>query len=160
MPLPGTEKVLPYVIVSDEAFKLTVNIMRPYSKEQSSTDLQKAVYNYRHSRARRTSENAFGILCQYFRIFHAPIAVKPETVDDLTMAACILHNLLINDRISHSREPVEDKLYLPKANVQPLAKLRGNATHEAFKIRDDFVEYFSGRQGEVQWQIKHVTRTN
>ncbi|KAG8238896.1 hypothetical protein J437_LFUL015181 [Ladona fulva] len=140
MPLLGTEKLLPCVIVSDEAFKLTVNIMRHYSKEQSSTNLQKAVYNYRHSRTRRTSENAFGNFCQYLRIFHVPITVKLETVDDLTMAACILQNLLISDHISYSREPVEDELYLPKENVQPLAKLGGNATHEAFKIQDDFTE--------------------
>jgi hypothetical protein len=64
-PLPGTQTVLPYVILGDEAFKLTATSMRPYPHDQAKTDTDKAIYNYRHCFARRTCENAFGILCQY-----------------------------------------------------------------------------------------------
>jgi hypothetical protein len=76
-PLPGTRTVLPYVILGDEAFKLTVTLMRPYPHGQAKADTQKAIYNYRHSLAIRTCENAFGILCQYFRICFTPLAVDP-----------------------------------------------------------------------------------
>ncbi|KAJ8966364.1 hypothetical protein NQ314_003565 [Rhamnusium bicolor] len=35
-------------------------------------DSNKAVFNYQLSRARRLTENAFGILCHTFRIFFYP----------------------------------------------------------------------------------------
>ena len=45
---------MPYVIVEDEAFHL----LRPYPGKDLSID--KRIINYRLSRARRISENAFG----------------------------------------------------------------------------------------------------
>lgn len=67
--LPGNNHILPHVFVGDEAFALHENLMKPYHRRQSLLDESKAIYNYRLSRARRTTENAFGILCAYFRIF-------------------------------------------------------------------------------------------
>lgn len=71
--LPNTDVVLPHVFVGDEAFKLTETMMRPYPRNQSKSDPKKAIFNYRLSRARRTTENTFGIMCQYFRVFFTPI---------------------------------------------------------------------------------------
>ncbi|GFW62511.1 DDE Tnp4 domain-containing protein [Trichonephila clavipes] len=67
--LTGTDTFVPHVIVGDEAFALHQNLMKPYPRLQSLHDASKAIYNYRLSRARRTTENAFGILCSYFRLF-------------------------------------------------------------------------------------------
>lgn len=39
-------------------------------------DQSKAIHNYRHSQARRTTENAFGIMSSYFRIFFYPDSNK------------------------------------------------------------------------------------
>lgn len=97
--LPGTDHIVPYVLVGDEAFALHQNLMKPYPRRQSLIDPSKAVYNYRLSRARRTTENAFGILCAYFRIFFQPIATVPETTDKLITSACILHNMLREAKI-------------------------------------------------------------
>lgn len=58
---------LPYVIVGDGVFPCKTYSMRPYSGRRLSQDQR--MFNYRLSRARRVSENAFGILCQKFRIF-------------------------------------------------------------------------------------------
>lgn len=91
--LPHTSTVQPYVIVGDEAFVLLEHMMKPYPRKQSLEENDKAIYNYRHSRARRTTENAFGVLCAYFRIFFTPIANKPETIDNIITSAAILHNL-------------------------------------------------------------------
>jgi hypothetical protein len=71
--------------------------------------MKKAIYNHRHSQATRTTENAFGILSQYFRIFFTPIAIKPETVDSLVMTACILHNMLQKEHIPYSNEDTSSK---------------------------------------------------
>jgi len=98
--LPGTQTVLPYVILGDEALKLTTTLMRPYPHDQAKADTDKAIYNYRHCLARRTCENAFGILCQYFRIFFTPIAVDPDSTVLIVLAACIVYNFLRDERFS------------------------------------------------------------
>jgi hypothetical protein len=84
----------PRIIPGDEASKLTVN---SYPKEQPRSDMKKAIYNYLHTRTQRNSENAFGILSHYFRIFFTPHAIKPESIN-------LLHNLLQNERIPYPNE--------------------------------------------------------
>lgn len=79
--LPSTSVVLPRVILGDEAFALTNTMMKPYPRAQSLLDKSKAIYNYRHCRARRTTENVFGIMASYFRIFFTPIITTPEKID-------------------------------------------------------------------------------
>ncbi|KAJ8953422.1 hypothetical protein NQ318_023539 [Aromia moschata] len=59
----------PYVIVGDEAFPLLENLMRPYPG-RSELDITHTIYNYRHSRARRISENAFGMLASLIMNVH------------------------------------------------------------------------------------------
>nr|XP_042912311.1 protein ANTAGONIST OF LIKE HETEROCHROMATIN PROTEIN 1-like [Parasteatoda tepidariorum] len=68
--LPGTKTLCPHVFVGDAAFALTSAMMKPFPESQAQTDVEKALYNYRLCRARRTSENAFGILCLYLSVFH------------------------------------------------------------------------------------------
>ena len=67
--LPRFGIVLPHVIVGDEAFRLTKHVMKPYPKNQPAEDETKKNFNYHLCRARRVSENAFGLLSQCFRIF-------------------------------------------------------------------------------------------
>ena len=63
--LPFTNETLPYSLVADEAFPLRAYIMKPFA-QRNLTYPQRA-YNYRLSRARRTIENAFGILANRFK---------------------------------------------------------------------------------------------
>jgi hypothetical protein len=60
----------PYVIVADGAFPLKPYLMRPYSKNSIVSDEEK-VYNYWHLTARRTVENAFGILAERWSVLKA-----------------------------------------------------------------------------------------
>ncbi|XP_025834348.1 protein ALP1-like, partial [Agrilus planipennis] len=101
--LPGTELLQPY----------------PYPQASSAAV---ATYNYRHCRARRTSENAFGILCQYFRIFFTPIAVKRlECVDNIIFVTCILHNMLRQSKIPCPDQITSSNPSLPVHSCMTLA---------------------------------------
>ncbi|GFX58656.1 DDE Tnp4 domain-containing protein [Trichonephila clavipes] len=105
--LPGTDTVIPHVIVGDEAFlRYIKNLMKPYPRQQSLHDASKAIYNYRLSRARRTTENAFGILCSYFRLFFRPISTAPETTEKIIICACILHNILREAKCLLQAKPI------------------------------------------------------
>ncbi|CAN8024399.1 unnamed protein product, partial [Ixodes persulcatus] len=84
-PLPGAQCAQPYVFVADAAFPMSDNLMRPYPEKAP---------DYRHSRARRVSENFFGVLAQRFRILLRPIQALPNNVIMLVLACCALHNML------------------------------------------------------------------
>ncbi|XP_076672003.1 uncharacterized protein LOC143371063 [Andrena cerasifolii] len=92
-PLPGSNVTAPHVIVGDEAFRLTKRMLKPYPKNVAAQDLSKKIFNYGLCRARRMSENAFGILSQTFRIFFSTIAVLPETTDNIITATCCAMNI-------------------------------------------------------------------
>jgi len=76
--LPGSNIVVPHVIVGDKAFRLHPNIMKPYSRKSSMGDASKKIFNYRLSRARRVTENEFGLLSQVFRVFYQPINIESK----------------------------------------------------------------------------------
>ena len=91
-PIPFTNRQCPFVIVGDDAFPLKTYLMKPYPGKDLPDE--KLVFNYRLSRARRTSENAFGILAGRFQIYKKPINTLPENVKDIVFATVVLHNYL------------------------------------------------------------------
>ena len=86
------QKKCNFVIVGDEAFPLKPYLMKPFP--QAGLDDEKRVYNYRHSRARRISENLFGIIANRWRVFSSIILLPPETIEQLTMATLAIDNFL------------------------------------------------------------------
>lgn len=101
-------------------------------------------------RARRIVENAFGLLSQHFRIFYTPINLKVSVTENLIACACILQNLIIDERgvPSDIGELSNNELQsLPVYN-----DIEANSPQELkFKIRDTFKEYFNS-VGSVSWQ--------
>ncbi|CAN7949931.1 unnamed protein product, partial [Ixodes pacificus] len=86
---------LPPVIVGDDAFPLSSNLMKPFGG--NSLTPEQNIFNYRRvtlSRARRVTENAFGILAHRFRFLLTTVHARPERVRTMVQAACVLHNLL------------------------------------------------------------------
>ena len=88
--LPGTNLNIPYFLVGDEVFPLKPWLLRPYPGRL----LQLLIYNYRHSRARRVTENAFGILRDRWRIFNHPIKASVQNTERYVMVCLCLHNYL------------------------------------------------------------------
>lgn len=52
------------------------------------------IYNYRRSRARRIVESALGMLSKKFHIHQRPKLVHPDFARTLTIACCVLHNMI------------------------------------------------------------------
>ena len=86
----------PYVFLGDDAFALKSFMMKPYP--QQNLTVEKRIYNYRHSRARRISENLFGILASRWRIFFVTINLDPKYVEDVILSTLALHNMLIKSK--------------------------------------------------------------
>lgn len=103
--IPGTDVVMPFYLVGDEAFPVRTNIMRPYARRD--IHYFKRVFNYRLSAARRTVECAFGILVRKFGIFQTNIATIVELAKGSIRSACVLHNYIRqrgNDSDSYLRK--------------------------------------------------------
>lgn len=155
-PIAGAEHLgtLPYVIVGDEAFPLQNHVMRPYPGRQCSEAHQ--AYNYRHSRARRIVECAFGILAARWRIFHTKIAINPDKVNCIVQATTVLHNLLQADSTSGSTAELMEEIQEAAGALEGLRGLGTRGTKDAAAIRDTFCHYFS--EYPLPWQTEYVRR--
>lgn len=175
--LPRTAVKTPYVFIADEAFPLCENLLRPYPGR--NLNLEKRVFNYRLSRARRVIENTFGILAARWRIFRKTIIASVSTVELIIKATICLHNYLKITDLNES----SSSLYCPagygdyidlkgelqdgqwrseitsNAAFSELEYLgRRNSKQTAIKIRDMFCDYFSSEYGELPWQYRIVNR--
>lgn len=92
----GTDFNAPFVFLGDEAFPMKSYLMRPFPGRGGNVPLDYVtrVYNYRLSRARRTIENAFGILSARWRLFLRPVIAETNHVEAFIRAAFVLHNYL------------------------------------------------------------------
>ncbi|KAJ8376430.1 hypothetical protein SKAU_G00070100 [Synaphobranchus kaupii] len=94
LPGSGVQGPMPHTMVGDAAFPLKTYLMRPYPGHHLPR--ARRLFNYRLSRARMVVECAFGILAARWRVFHTTINMKPCNVDNVILAACILHNFLVS----------------------------------------------------------------
>ena len=100
LPPPESDDGIPghkvyYHIVGDNAFSLSMNMMKPYPHR--NLDKPKRIFNYRFSRARRVVENAFGMFANRFCVSLTTINLSPEKVQHLILVACYLHNFFIEN---------------------------------------------------------------
>ncbi|XP_069610656.1 uncharacterized protein [Ranitomeya imitator] len=147
-PLPGTTHPVPFVMVSDEAFPLMTNLLRPYPRR--GLNAQKRIFNFRLSRARRVVECTFGIMVSQWRILNTTIQLDIRTVDSVVKACCVLHNY------------VRD--YSPEVDVETLYEHFDTAINwgpagpnmSGLRVRETFADYFKSSEGAVPWQYSCV----
>lgn len=172
--LAGSNKEMPCYFVGDEAFQMSMNVMRPYPGRALND--QKRNFNYPLSRARRTIENTFGILAARWRILRRPISAGPEVVDKLVLAAMCLHNFL---KAKNDETAPQQQIYCPPQfvdreiereviegewrelsgndHLRPIGKCGAHrSTREAYSMRDTLSSYFMTTAGEVPWQYEYI----
>lgn len=157
---------MPFFYLGDEAFQLTEHMMRPFPR-RNLNDINKRIFNYRHSRARRVIENTFGILASKWRIFQKPINAQVDTVVSIVQACVCLHNFIKNmeEKVSPEERSYhtinltdcndsngEWRNYIPTNNMYGLRSGRNAHSLRANKIREDFMKYFLN-EGAVDWQM-------
>lgn len=166
-PLPSRNTPVAFVLVADDAFAVTENIIKPFS--QRNMNAIQRIFNYRLSRARRVVENAFGILSARFRVMRSPINLEPSKVTKITLASCALHNYLICRKSSNYfninlvDHYAEDGTLIPGEwrNVQntgnfiELQQHRPYISQKSAEIMEEFSRYFV-EEGEVSFQYKQI----
>lgn len=174
-PCPIHEQIdfdFPFVLVGDEAFPLAHYLMRPFPKK--GLNYERRIYNYRLSRARRTIENTFGIMCMKWRIYQRPMDTDVVVTENIVKATVCLHNWLRKDDLQGTphryltSEMVdqEDALgrIIPGAwrqagefgAIQRIPKT-GTNTYARYvnDIRKRFCDYFNN-EGKVDWQDSRI----
>ena len=121
------------------------------------------IFNYRLSRARRTIENAFGIMAGTWRVFQSKIALQPIGATKIALACCALHNFLrVHDapaaRVQSAQTEVERSRHGERVEISGLGGFMGvggNPGRSSHAIRDEFCHYFNN-EGAVEWQAKMI----
>lgn len=148
---PASQRILPHVIIADDAFPLTENLLKPFSHRSMSAE--ENVFSYRLSRARRTVESAFGILANRFRVFLAPIGLSPSITEKVVLGSLVLHNFLITENRVQYTEGAHrfEHENQQQGSLIQLQRLPRPTASAAKRVREDFKAYFN-EEGAVQWQ--------
>ncbi|XP_025191472.1 protein ALP1-like [Melanaphis sacchari] len=146
----GIQIPMPYAFVGDEAFGLSTNMLRPYAGK--CLPINKRIFNYRLSRARRYVECAFGILSNKWRIFHRAIDVDIELAIDIVKCCCVLHNYFVHACDGYE---FEDSLMVTGMDDIELDN-NLNVNRSINRYRDALTNYFNSELGQVAWQNEKI----
>ncbi|XP_024885604.1 protein ALP1-like [Temnothorax curvispinosus] len=156
----------PYVLLGDEAFPLRSYMMRPYPRSRQ-LNINRKIFNYCLSRARRTVECAFGLLVARWRIYRRPLVACIRTAVKAVQATVVLHNFIINNelnlpftarRYSNMREE-EHNLLITSTGLTAVSHRNVSQKSTALKIRDNFAYYFE-HVNPLPWQLDKVLTNN
>lgn len=151
---------VPYFFVGNDAFALATWLMKPFPLRLLTS--RQRIFNYRLSRARRISENGFGILAGRFRCLTTTLGVAPKTAKTVVKTTLTLHNLI---RLRHPQlQPGEVDREDNNGNIVPGAwrdgiqltdndNLAGNRGMRQAKVhRNYLMDFYNSPAGAVPWQ--------
>ena len=139
---------IPYVIVGDDAFQLSSFVMKPYSS-RVLTDEQ-LVFNYRLSRFRRVSENAFGFLNG--TINKVILSSSSQHVCEKSRSSYILPDYVDHkDPVTGSVTEGQWRNDVPSSSVTTPHLVGCRGTRQAEAIRNHLSDFFNG-PGALPWQ--------
>ena len=152
--IEGIERPIPHHFISDEAYPLSENLMRPYPLRSLTNRTR--VFNARLSRARKTVECAFGILSLKWEIFLRPLVCDVERAKLIVRAACVLHNFIRSrDGAGYDGGTLDsgDEFLNENGAFVPLPHPThiGRAGEQAKEIRDALADYFMSDNGRLNW---------
>lgn len=153
---------IPHVIVGDPAFPLKTYLMRPFPGKNLDDD--KLIFNYRLSRARRISENAFGILTQKWTVYQRRINLHHAKAVQVVKATVVLHNFIIQGN-QNNQENLDEDGRAPRIdgghsdaleNIPALVMGGQRPNGDAKMVRETFKEFFCGPSGELAFQYAMI----
>lgn len=160
---------IPFFFLGDSGFPLCERIITPYTQRQGQPTDDERVFNYRLSRARRCVENAFGILSTRFSCLSRTMFCKPDRVQKIVSACCILHNFLLNKSKSNYCPPALVDSYDTKGNLiagewrkkkqdlfHPLSDSGRFETRKGKAARNLIKDYVNSPSGRLSWQDKSI----
>ncbi|XP_068726261.1 uncharacterized protein [Montipora capricornis] len=157
---------IPFFVVGDDAFALNTYMMKPFARR--GLHLDEMIFNYRLSRARRVSENAFGILANRFQILLTTMQHAPSTVKLIVETCCLLHNLMrtrypgvqnvLLDREDEDHNVIPGEWRKERRIMADLAAIRApnTASRNAKRQRLLLKHYVNSSAGSVPWQLSKV----
>lgn len=153
--LPASVKILPHVLVGDEAYPVRTCLMRPYSSR--NLDNPKRVFNQRLSRPRKCVERAFGIVTRKFEIFQRPMRMSVGKAVLVTKTGYLLHNFIrVRDGVfgepSHYLQPPPEGM----EDLEPVQSI-GRPALIAAETRDAFKDYFLSDAGNIPFITEYAS---
>ncbi|CAN8028555.1 unnamed protein product [Ixodes persulcatus] len=85
--------IMPPLILCDQAFPLTSNMLKPYPRKDVKKDSPQEGFNRQLSSARRVVENAFGRVKARFRFIMKRMECEVDNARLVVRACCILNNV-------------------------------------------------------------------
>lgn len=162
----STNTCLHFVYVSgDDAFALRDYMMKPYGHRQLTRE--ERIFNYRLSRSRRVSENAFGILSNRFQVLLTTMQHDPDTVRLIVTTCILLHNLM-RTRYPTMQNHLVDRddaqyNFIPGAwregrQMEDCINVTGpnTATKNGKRIRNVLKHWANSDAGSVPWQSSMI----
>lgn len=154
---PRSDISMPGFFIANAGFPLCTRIMKPYSGKNLTNNQR--IYNYRHSRARRTLEIAFDIYANRWRVFYTAINMLPETVEFITTTSVCLHNYVMYEKQRDDLKRYSGEVELEATqwlDIQKISNTNTN-TRSAITQRDVLGEYFDS-SGQVDFQYEYIYR--
>jgi len=130
---------------------------------QRNLTREERIFNYRLSRGRRVSENAFGILANRFQIMLTTMQHDPATVRLITTTCVLLHNLMRTRYPTMHNQLVDreddDHQLIPGAwregrQMEDCVIVQGpnSANREGKQLRNLLKHWVNSDAGKVTWQ--------